>query len=118
MISELKTDVLVKEDTLVKKPRKIKKNSFKCEYVDCNYDPRSEIYIKDHKEFHKNVSQKYECNDCDLKFLSLENFENHEKDHPQSTKRLVECNFPGCNKKYTTIYNRDVKKLFICLDPL
>ena len=118
MISDLKKVSSVKEDTLLKKRRKMKKNSYKCEYVDCNYDTPTEISFADHKEFHKNVPQKYECNDCDLKFLSLENLENHKKDHPQSSKRLVECNFPGCKKKYTTIYNRDVIKLFTSLDPL
>jgi len=109
MISKLKINHLVKEDTHIIKPKKIKKNSFKCEYVDCNYDPRSEIQITDHKELHKNDSKNNECNECDLKFLSLDNFENHKKDHTKSTKTLVECTFPGCNKKYTTIYNRDVK---------
>jgi len=81
---------------------------YKCIYDDCNFASYSDAETSLHIEQHRPKCKINECIDCKLKFLKKESFIRHSNYHLKDSKRIVACKFPGCSKKYTTIYNRDV----------
>ena len=109
--SPTKENEFEQEITFLRKTRNNKKKCFKCVYDDCNFASYFENELSTHIELHKEVSFVFNCTPCKMKFLSEENFEKHKQRHLKDSKKLVGCEFPGCNKKYTTIYNRDVNNL-------
>ena len=93
---------------LTRKSRKKDKQCFKCMYEDCNFASYSEAEVSVHIAHHQLKGETYECIPCNLKFLKKGSQHKHSLSHLKDSKRLIGCEFPGCSKRYTTIYNRDV----------
>ena len=85
------------------------KKCFKCIYDDCNFASYSDEKVSVHTGQHRLKGKTYECIECNLKFVKKESHYRHSQGHSRDSKKLIACEFPDCNKKYTTIYNRDVK---------
>jgi len=100
---------------LLKKHHNKVKKCVKCIYDDCNFASYSNTEVSLHTEQHRLQGESYECIDCNLKFLKKDNYIKHSNVHSKDSKRLIACEFPGCDKKYTTIYTREVNivKYFI-----
>ena len=87
------------------------KKCFKCIYDDCNFASYSDAKVSFHTGQHRLKGETYECIECNLKFVKKQSHLKHSQVHSKDSQRLIACEFPGCSKKYTTIYNRDVKIL-------
>jgi hypothetical protein len=101
---------------LTKKSLKKEKKCFKCIYEDCNFASYSKAEVSVHTEQHRLEGETYECINCNLKFVKQETYFKHSQSHFTDSKRLIACEFPGCNKRYTTIYTREVKIDYNFLD--
>ena len=93
---------------LTKKSLKKEKKCFKCIYDDCNFASYSKAEVSVHTEQHRLEGETFQCVHCNLKFVKQETYFKHSQSHFTDSKRLIACEFPGCNKRYTTIYTREV----------
>ena len=76
---------------------------YKCDVEDCSILFEKEEELNIHKLIHKNLLF---CPffGCGLKFENEKNLQKHQKTHIPS-KKIYQCNYPGCEKSFTASYN-------------
>ena len=76
---------------------------YKCDVEDCSILFEKEEDLNEHKLIHKNLLF---CPffGCGLKFENEKNLQKHQKTHIPS-KKIYQCNYPGCEKSFTASYN-------------
>jgi uncharacterized Zn-finger protein len=100
--------IIVDEETILSKKRKKTRNHtdncIRCLYEDCHSLFVDKKLYETHLSEHV-AERKMLCLECDKTFLKQENYERHIQNHEKDFKKIFQCSFPGCTKRFTAIYN-------------
>ena len=103
---ESTTEILLNHRTFLTRKTKKYKNlvdCYKCQVDDCEMLFETEDELLLHKEKHDTL---FLCPflNCNLQFQHQDNLFKHQKTH-LPCKKMYQCSFPGCMKKFTASYN-------------